>query len=253
MRDIDIVFHTAAMKHVSICEQNPIDAVRTNVLGTQNLIELSLELEIDKFINISTDKATNPIGVMGATKLLTEKLVHSAYYYKSKRDSVLTSIRFGNVMGSSGSVLSIFERQIKSGEPISITDPDMTRYFMSNKDAINLILEATLIAKGQEVFIFKMPQIKITDLAEVMNERFNGHSNIETIGIIDGEKMEECLISANEINMAYENKDFIVVCPKNLVEYYTSLGFSKMDLYPRRFLNKEDIMLLLDKYYESKD
>ena len=139
MKGVDIVFHAAALKHVPICEYNPFEAVSTNVIGTQNMVDMAREEGVDKFLAISTDKAVNPINTMGATKLLSEKLVTITYgEYKTK----FSCVRFGNVLNSNGSVIPIFRDQIAKGGPVSITSEDMTRFFMSIDEAVNLVLKS---------------------------------------------------------------------------------------------------------------
>ena len=168
IRDIDIIFHAAAMKHVDICEDNPFDAVKTNIVGTSNIIEIAIQHNVSKFILISTDKATLPSTTLGASKLLAERLTINAGTYDKSIKTVFSLVRFGNVIGSRGSVFQIFLEQIRKGEPLTITDPRMTRFIMSIEDAAGLILKATNIAKGGEIFILKMPSVKIKDLAECM-------------------------------------------------------------------------------------
>ena len=223
--DIDIVFNTAALKHVSVCEMDSIDAIKTNVIGTQNLIEVSLEENIEKMITISTDKAANPISVMGATKLLSEKLVSTcASYAAIHKRTIFASVRFGNVIGSSGSVVPLFRRQIKQGGPITITNLKMTRFIMLTKDAIDLILKATIMTKGGEIFILKMSALRLADLAQAAIEYFAADPEkigIKTIGHSYGEKIHEELITKEEIEHAYENDEMIIVCS------YKPKGFKK--------------------------
>ncbi len=217
---VDIVFHAAALKHVPLCEFNPIDAVKTNVAGTQNVLDAALDEEVDRVIFISTDKAVNPTNVMGATKLLAERLTISANYYKGSRKTKLSCVRFGNVLGSRGSVVPLFKKQILNGEPITITDPDMTRFIMDIPKAIKLILKAAEIAKGGEIFILKMPVIRISDLALAMVDELSSSGcrdlkdvKIETIGRRAGEKLYEELMTEFEAVNAYENDELIVVPP----------------------------------------
>ena len=165
---IDIVFHAAALKHVPFCEYNPFEAIKTNVIGTQNVLEASLNSEVQSVISISTDKAVNPVSTMGATKLLSEKLVIDANYYKGNRKTIFISVRFGNVIDSRGSVFPFFAEQIKRGGPVTITDSRMTRFIMSPSQVINLLFRTTGMALGGEIFILKMPSLKISDLAEAM-------------------------------------------------------------------------------------
>ena len=143
IRNIDIVFHAAAMKHIDICEQNPFDAVKTNVIGTSNLFEAALMENISKFIFISTDKITNPTSTLGASKLLAERLTHNASVYRGGGKTVFAIVRFGNVIGSRGSVFQIFLHQIKNETPLTVTDARMTRFIMSISQAASLILKVT--------------------------------------------------------------------------------------------------------------
>ena len=173
MRGADIVFHVAAMKHVDICESDPFETVKTNIIGTSNVLEVALLQNISKVIFISTDKATNPISTLGATKLLGERLTIKAGSLKGKGKTIFSVIRFGNVIGSRGSVFQIFLNQIKKNERITVTDSKMTRYIMSISDATSTILRATKIAKDGEIFILKMPSVKILDLAYEMKNVYS--------------------------------------------------------------------------------
>jgi FlaA1/EpsC-like NDP-sugar epimerase len=223
MDGIDIVFHTSALKHVPLCEFNPFDAVKTNVLGTQNVLEAALINQVEKVINVSTDKAVNPTNVMGATKLLAERLTISANYYKGNKRTVFSSVRFGNVLNSRGSVIPLFKKQIQNGGPVTITDKNMTRFFMDIPAAVNLILEAGELAKGREVFILKMPALKIIDLAEVMIKDLavvHGHNpkkiKIHHIGTRGGEKLFEELMTESESIRALESDEMYIILPETL-------------------------------------
>lgn len=219
---VDIVFHAGALKHVSLCEFNPFDAVKTNVIGTQNVLNAALDMNVKKVILISTDKAVNPINVMGATKLLAERLTISANHYVGDRDTVFSCVRFGNVLDSRGSVVPIFKKQIEKGGPLTITDPEMTRFVMSIPEAVQLILQAGEIAEGNEIFILKMPALNVTDLADVMIKLLApqyGFSpdqiNIEYIGKRLGEKMYEELMTADELNYVVDKGELFVLNPEN--------------------------------------
>ena len=219
--DIDIIFHAAAMKHVPACEFNPFEAVKTNVVGTQNVIDAALENDVKKVIAISTDKAASPINTMGATKLLAEKLIIDANFYKGYRKTVFSCVRFGNVMGSRGSVIPLFENQIRNGGPVTVTDPEMTRFMMSIPQAVDLVFKATKKAQGGEIVIFKMPVVKLGDLANVVIENLApiyGYKpeeiQIDTIGIRNGEKMYEHLMNEEEARYAYEAKDMFIIVPQ---------------------------------------
>jgi FlaA1/EpsC-like NDP-sugar epimerase len=218
--DVDIVFHAAALKHVPLCEFNPFDSVKTNVIGTQNVLDAALNEEVGRFLLISTDKAVNPTNVMGATKLLAERLTISANYYKGPRKTVLSCVRFGNVLGSRGSVVPLFKEQIIRGGPITITDPAMTRFVMDIPKAVKLILKAAEVARGGEIFILKMPILQISDLAEAMAAEMSlsyCHDSKEieicTIGRRAGEKLYEELMTEFEAVNAYENDELIAVLP----------------------------------------
>lgn len=173
IEDIDFVFHVAALKHVPACEYNPFEAVKTNVLGTQNLIEVALAENVEKFISISTDKAVNPMSTMGATKLLSERLIQSASQYRGKKRTLFSCVRFGNVLASRGSIIPMLLYQIRSGNSITITDKRMTRFLMSIPQAVRLVIKSIEIAKGGEIFILKMPTVRIIDLIRVFIEEFN--------------------------------------------------------------------------------
>lgn len=211
IRNADIVFHAAAMKHVDICEQNPFDAVKTNVIGTSNILEAALLEDVSKFILISTDKATNPTSTLGASKLLAERLTAKASSYRGRGKTTFAIVRFGNVIGSRGSVFQIFLEQIRKGLPITVTDKRMTRFIMSIPEAASLILKITHIAKDGEIFILKMPSVRITDLAkgvlEVYNKRYSTNKMKIPLRIStarEGERFHEYLISPDEIPFCYD-------------------------------------------------
>lgn len=219
---VDIIFHAAALKHVPLCEYNPFDAVKTNVIGTQNVMDTALDENVDKVILVSTDKAVNPTNVMGATKLLAERLTISANYYKGNRKTSLSCVRFGNVLCSRGSVVPLFSKQIKNKEPLTITDPSMTRFIMSIPKAVGLILKAAEIAEGGEIFILKMPALYIKDLAEAMIEELTpkygydpNEIKLQIIGKRAGEKLYEELLTCDETNV-YETGDMFIILPQNL-------------------------------------
>ena len=218
---VDIIFHTASLKHVEACEYNPFEAVKTNVLGTQNVIDVAIEEEVSKVIFTSSDKAVNPSNVMGNTKSLCEKLIRGANYYKGSRKIAFSSVRFGNVIGSSGSVMSLFKNQIQAGGPLAITDLDMTRFILLPSRTIELLFKACRMVQGGEVFIFKMPAVKISNLAEAMIESLApkyGYApediKIKITGRKPGEKMYEELMTEDEVKWALETKDMFIVLPE---------------------------------------
>ena len=217
---VDIVFHAAALKHVSLCEYSPFEAIQTNVIGTQNVIDACLKSKVGKMINISTDKAVNPLNVLGATKLLTERLMAVPHLYEGDRKTVFASVRFGNVLNSRGSVVPLFQQQIKKGGPVTVTNPEMVRFIMSIPKAADLVLKSAEIAEGGEIFILKMPVVRMGDFAEAIIEELApryGHDpkriKVKMIGEKPGEKFCEELITKNELKNAYETEDMFVVMP----------------------------------------
>mgnify|MGYP001557792113 FL=1 len=247
MQDIDIVFHLAALKHVKGCEYNPFEAVKTNIIGTQNIIDAAIKHNIQKLIYTSSDKAVYPYNTMGATKLVAERLVTSANYYRGSRRTIFSSVRFGNVMGSRGSVIPLFKNQIKNGGPVTITHPDMKRFTMSCKDAVNLIIKCAQTSQGGEVFILKMPVIKILDLAELLitelAPRYGRNSNsirVDNIGLKEGETMDEELITDNEAARALEIEDMFIV-PPFAFDFNISLNYPDAKQILNRTYNSKQI------------
>lgn len=220
MEGIDIVFHAAALKHVPACEYNPFEAIKTNVIGTQNVIESAILNEVERVIFTSTDKTISPTNTYGATKLLAERLISAANYYKGSHKTIFAAVRFGNVMGSRGSVIPLFKKQILEKRYITITDPRMSRFMMTQKQATSLTLKACERALGGEVFILKMPVINLGDLAEVVVEETAAKYgiskediSIRAVGLRPGEKMYEELMTLEESKCAIEFEDMFSVPP----------------------------------------
>ncbi len=218
MEGIDYVFHLAAMKHVPFCEYNPFEAVQTNVLGTQNVIQAAIQAGVKKVLFTSSDKAISPTNTYGATKLTAERLISAAEYQKGPKETVFSSVRFGNVMGSRGSVIPLFKKQILEDRCITITDLNMIRYMMTPSQAINLMLKANLMSKGGEVFVLKMPVVRLMDLAEILREEISSKYNlditeiiIKEVGLRPGEKMYEELMTNDEMRIALETQDLYIV------------------------------------------
>ncbi len=215
MRDVDYVFHLAALKHVPVCEENPSEAVETNILGTQNIIEAAIENSVEKVIDISTDKAVDPFNLYGVTKSCGEKLIVNANDYSNKTRFVC--IRGGNVLGTNGSVVPLFIDQIRRLNHVTITDNRMTRFLMRVQEAIGLVLFATENSEGGEIFVMKMPACKIVDLASVLIENFGNESTkTKNIGIRPGEKLYEVLVSRYEIDRTYDLDKYFVILPEGL-------------------------------------
>jgi len=258
---IHIIFHAAALKHVPLCEYNPFEAVKTNVLGTQNIIEAAIGEEIDKLITISTDKAVNPINVMGATKLLAERLTISASSYSGARKTIFSCVRFGNVLHSRGSVVPIFRNQIIKGGPVTITDKKMTRFVMSISRAVSLVFKAAEIAKGGEIFILKMPAILIADLAEAMIEELApayGYDpkaiELRVTGKRVGEKEHEELMTEEEARSAYETEDMFIISPMELNTKYKVTSKKKYSSNNQKTVIKKEIKRLIkDNLHLSSD
>jgi FlaA1/EpsC-like NDP-sugar epimerase len=214
LKDVDFVFHAAALKHVTVCEFNPYEAVKTNVIGTQNVIEACLQNKVEKLILISTDKAVNPTNVMGATKLLAERLVSAVSNRSMDGTTKFGVVRFGNVLQSRGSVLEIWNQQLLDRKKITITDPKMTRFFMDVNQCVNLIFEATRHTRGGETFMLKMPSVRIGDLAEAYLE-LKGYpkNHYVLIGKRPGEKMHEDLVFPEESEALLESEKFLLCLP----------------------------------------
>ena len=212
MEDIDIVFHAAALKHVPIIEYNPFEAIKTNVIGSQNVIDACLKENVEKVVAIGTDKAVSPLNTYGATKLLMEKLFVTAsnYLKKERHQTKFFALRYGNVLGSSGSVIPKFVKQIKNKEKITITDPNMTRFSISMDEALDFILTATEIAKGSEIFIPKLRAYTIKDIKDVLFELLQ-KTDEENIGIREGEKLNEILINSDEIRYTWEYENMYML------------------------------------------
>ena len=210
IRNVDIVYHAAAMKHIEICEDNPFDAVKTNIVGTSNILEASVAEGIEKFVFISTDKATNPTSTLGGSKLLAERLTLGAGTYSGKGKTKFAIVRSGTVLGSRGSVFQIFQKQIRTKKPLTVTDKNMTRFIMSISDAASMILNVTKILNDAEIYILKMPSIRIEDLAKgmlhVYGLRLPDYRNTSSLKITKprGERFHELLISKEEISYCHD-------------------------------------------------
>lgn len=220
MHGVDTVFHTAAYKHVVVCERSPMDAVQTNIYGAQNIIHTARANNVSLVIFTSSDKAVNPTNVMGTSKLMGERLFTAANSTMRKGGTRYSSTRFGNVLGSSGSVIPIFHNQIAKGGPITLTDPAMTRFVMSIEQSVKLVIESSSHVHGGEVFITKMPVIRIKDLAEVMVKELAPKYGfdpadiaITEIGSKPGEKLYEELMSDEETRRTIELDDYFAVMP----------------------------------------
>ena len=199
MRGVHYVFHAAALKQVPSCEFYPLEAVRTNVLGTENVLNAALMHKVSKVIVLSTDKAVYPINAMGLSKAMAEKFVVAKSRNLSGTDTVLCATRYGNVMTSRGSVIPLFIEQVLAGKPLTITDPNMTRFLMSLEESVDLVLHAFEHAQQGDIFVQKAPASTIIDLAKAIQLIFNANNEIQIIGTRHGEKLYETLVSREEM------------------------------------------------------
>lgn len=258
MEGIDVVFHAAALKHVPSCEYNPFEAVQTNVIGTQNVIEAAMDAGVKKVIAISTDKAVNPLYTMGTTKLLSEKIVIAADAWS--KNTALAAVRFGNVLGSRGSIVPIAREQIRKGGPVILTDRQMTRFVMTIPDAVGLVLKACQFTTGGEVFILKMPVLKIADLIDVMIEEFAGQGQKIAVKVTQprfGEKLHEELMTRDESRRIIDMKT------EGMFVIHQQYKLEKLGIKPERLpeskfvssearkMTKKEIRTMLQKVYES--
>lgn len=266
---IDIIIHTAAVKHVDISEYNPFEAIKTNVVGLQNVIDVSINADVNQVIFTSSDKAAHPANTMGTTKLLGEKLITAANKYSGNKDIKLSSVRFGNVINSSQSVIPIFREQIKTGGPVTLTNPKMTRFFLTYDDVADLVTGALEYTGGGEIFIKKMDAIRIEDLAGAMIDVFApqyGHdsSEIEIIetGARVGETFDEKILTEREVSRTVENDSLYGILPEQASEngYLSHEGidnFEPVDDVVRSSehadkLTREQIHHLLESEFEEE-
>lgn len=262
--DIDIVFHLAALKHVYLSEYNPFESVSTNVIGSQNVIDAAIASNVEKVLLTSSDKAANPASVLGATKLLAEKLMTSANIIKGKTRTTFSSVRFGNILGSRGSVIPLIKQQIEAGKKVNLTHPDMTRFVMGVGDAVELVLKASQLMKGGEVFVFKMSAVRIPDLFATVARHLSQSSMVDAdiefdvVGTKPGEKLHEDLFTEEESRRTLEMERMYVIIPdipdlaQDLVAYYTSLGAKRAPVasYSSKtgnMLDRDEISKLVSK------
>ena len=210
MNGVDIVVHAAALKHVPVCEYNPMEAVKTNVRGAENVINAAIDNGVEKVIALSTDKAVQPVNLYGATKLVAEKLFVQANAYSGGRKTRFSCVRYGNVVGSSGSVIPIFMKQRENGE-ITITDERMTRFWITLEQGVNFVIDGLSAMKGGEIFVPKIPSVKVTDLADAIAPA----ARKKVIGIRPGEKLHEVLLTVDEARHSKEYDGRYVVAPEH--------------------------------------
>lgn len=251
MDGVDIVFNLAAMKHVTYCEYNPTEAIMTNVQGMNNVIKAATKHNVECVLFTSSDKAINPINTYGATKMLAEKLVQSANYSKGNCRTKFIAVRFGNVMGSRGSVIPLFKKQILNENKITLTDPTMSRFMMSLSEAVRLMMKACEISNGGELFILKMPVVNLKDLSEVIIEETTLKYNINRelidvceIGIKAGEKRYEELMTKEESHYAKNLDDMYVVFPTSYDNDYYSNHYEQYNDCEIKSYSSKDIEII---------
>lgn len=257
MKGIDIVFNLAALKHVPVCEENVWEAIKTNVHGVHNIIVSSIRNDVDVVVQVSTDKAVDPLNLYGFTKGCAEKLITSANYsYAKPKHTKFVCVRGGNVLSTTGSVIPLFKHLIKKYNKVTITDKNMSRYIMRLTQAIQLVLKATTESVGGEIFVMKMPGIKIVDLASVMTKALgNNNTKVEYTGIRPGEKMYEVLVSKNESTRTVEDGDYYIILPytlqlsEKLIKYekYQKMTMEEYNSQNTHQFNKEAILNILEE------
>lgn len=224
-KDVDYVIHAAAMKQVPACEYNPFEAIKTNIHGAQNVIEAALDRGVKKVVALSTDKAVNPINLYGGTKLVSDKLFVSANAYSGQDGTIFSVVRYGNVAGSRGSVIPFFKELIESGvDSLPVTDPRMTRFWITLDEGVELVFKALEESRGGETYISKIPSFKITDLVTAMAPDMK----VREVGIREGEKLHEVMITKDDSRMTYEYEKHYIIYPHfdwwNSAQYFTNGG-----------------------------
>ena len=259
--DIDYVFHAAALKHVPKIEYNPFEAIKTNVMGSQNVIDACLQANVKKVICIGTDKAVSPLNTYGATKLLMEKLFVTAnnYLNPQKHTTKFIAVRYGNVLGSSGSVVPLFVEQIKNKKKITITDYQMTRFSITMDEALDFILKATEHGQGSEIFVPKIRAYTIFDIKKTLIEILGDYGE-EIVGIRPGEKLHETLISSEESRYSWEYKDLYMITNPLYPMFHPTVindtyqGIKKLDNFERyssdlaEKITQDELKHILEKY-----
>jgi UDP-N-acetylglucosamine 4,6-dehydratase len=256
MKGVDYVFHAAALKQVPSCEFYPMEALRTNVLGTENVMNAATANKVKRMVLLSTDKAVYPINAMGISKAMAEKLMVAKSRIQSEGETVFCATRYGNVMASRGSVIPLFVSQLKQGRPLTLTDPNMTRFLMSLEDSVNLVLYAYEHGEQGDIFVQKAPSSTLADLAQAVKEIFNKDNEVNVIGTRHGEKLYESLISREEMAHAFDMGDYYRLPADNRNLNYAKYfiegeeEISKLDDYTShntRQLNVEQVKFLLLK------
>jgi len=239
MKGIDLVFHAAALKQVPTCEFFPMEAVKTNIIGTNNVLDAAEDIGIEKVVVLSTDKAVYPINAMGITKALLEKLM-LAKARTTTSNTVFCGVRYGNVMYSRGSVLPLFVEQIKKGKPITITNPNMTRFLLTLPIAINLVIFALKDAQNGDILVRKAPSSTVENIANSMLQIFEANTGIKTVGIREGEKIHETLVTQEELIRAEDLADFYRIQYLMQLDYDEYFKHGKENQIPEKGYTSEN-------------
>lgn len=211
MKDCDIVIHAAALKRIDMIEYNVEESIKTNILGTLNVVKAALENDVEKVVFISTDKACSPVNSYGACKFTSERIITESNFNKGYAKTVFTCVRYGNVINSTGSAIPFFMNKIKNNKEIPLTHSEMTRFLITSSQAVNLVFKAIKYGVGGEIFIPKLPSFKILDLIEYLKKRYNKNNKIKIVGIRPGEKIHELMINEAEAPRTYEFEDSFVI------------------------------------------
>lgn len=232
-KDVDYVFHAAALKQVPSCEFNPMEAVKTNVIGTDNILNTAIEMEVKKIVVLSTDKAVYPINAMGISKAMMEKVAIAKSRTCNDNKTIIVCTRYGNVLGTRGSVIPMLIEQIKKNQKLTITDPNMTRFLMSLEEAVQLVLYAFENGSNGEIYVQKSPASTIKDLAQAILELYNKvNYSINYIGTRHGEKKHEVLLTSQELNYAKDLGNYYLIPPDNRdlnYDKYLTTGIDKFN------------------------
>jgi UDP-N-acetylglucosamine 4,6-dehydratase len=243
---VDIVIHAAALKRLDILEYNVEESIKTNIIGTLNIVNACLECDVEKAIFISTDKACSPVNTYGACKFVSERIFTESNFNKGNKKTIFTAVRYGNVLESTGSVIPFFTAKINNGEKIPLTDSRMTRFIISPKQAIELVFDALKYCVGGEVFVPQLPAFKIVDLIDILKEKYNANNEIKVIGIRPGEKIHELMINLSEVPRTFKfNKMYVIT---SSIENYQTGGRKGEYLNENNRLSEEDM-----QEYNSKD
>ena len=248
---VDYVIHAAALKQVPACEYNPFEAIKTNIMGAQNIVDAAIDKGVKKVVALSTDKAVNPVNLYGGTKLVSDKLFIAGNAYVGEKETIFSVVRYGNVAGSRGSVIPFFEKLIKeNNKELPITDFEMTRFWISLEEGVELVFKALKESKGGETYISKIPSFKITDLAKAIG---GNEIKLKEVGIREGEKLHEVMVSEEDSLVTYEYENHYIIYPNfewwNSDRYFTE-GGKKVEARFRYSSDKNKEWLSLEELRE---